>query len=156
MNGRICCCEDLRTRNVLVKVIEETTGIAPNAKGNTSAAKRAYYAEAPARTIINNPSIQADARLNYPSAIDAYEVDDPTAAALKAEAIFRQYGYGDVDVIDDLEPELPKGFMVFVVVQALRGLVLLYWPKVPDEEAIRKFRESGDFGPWTAADGAID
>lgn len=156
MNGRICCAKDLRTRNVLIKVLDETVGMVPERIGNTSAAKRAYYAEALLRMIINVPSPEVDKALGHPCAVDAYEVDDPTAAALKAQEIFEQYGFEGVKVYDELEPEFPKGFMVFVVVPALRGLVLLYWPPKPDKNVLIKFEQSGVFGKWTEADGAID
>lgn len=153
--NRITCCSDLRLRNTLIRVIEKTSGITPNGKGDTSAAKRAYYPEAPARAIINTPSLAVQERLGSPAAVDAIEVDDPVAAAMVARDIFVTCGY-EATVHDDVEPELPKGFMAFVVVPALRGLVLLYWPNKPDMEAVQKFRASGNFGLWTETDGDID
>jgi hypothetical protein len=107
-----------------------------------------------ARAIINVPSDEVQEILQA-AAVDAIEVDNPMEAAERARDIFEHYGY-TAKIYDQVERELPKGFMVFLVVPALNGITLLFWPNHPDPEAEKAFKASGVFGPWTAEDGIIE
>ncbi|HEX4104001.1 MAG TPA: hypothetical protein VHZ04_00795 [Candidatus Paceibacterota bacterium] len=140
-----------------MRVLEETSGVAPVGKGHTPGVKRAYYEPAMSRAIINTASPAIQERLGFPVAIDVTEVENPMEAAQKAVEIFGRYGYF-AKIIDDLETGLRKGFMAFVIVRELPHYALLYWPmeKNVTPEELAEFRAQGEFGPWTQADGAID
>ena len=68
----------------------------------------------------------------------AIEVDDPTAAALRAKEIFQEAGLV-ARVHTHPEPEFPDGFITFVSSRSLDGIAILFWPKNPDPAVLATF-----------------
>jgi hypothetical protein len=149
--GLILVFPDKPLQLTVIKAIEASSGIKPIGKGNTPLVDRAYYAEAPTRVIINFSRDAIYKELGLISAAVPIEVDNPREAAEKAKEIFKEAGYR-ATVHTNVEPNLPDGFMAFLVVPAMDRIALLYWPKNPDPVVVDAFRKSGDFGPWTATD----
>lgn len=150
----IAVCSSLHLRNTLIKAIEQASGITPIGVGDTKSVERAYYADAMTRSIINSSGPEVMERLGNPCSAAAIEVDgEPTAAAELAREVFEGRNYS-ATVIDDAETGLPKGFMAFLVVPALRGLVILFWKKKEniDPAIINAWRASGRFAPWSSAE----
>jgi hypothetical protein len=145
---------DLASRNAYIQVLKAVTSITPVGKGNTPSAHRAYYPESSGRFIVNTSSPEMQKRLGRHRVAIPVDVDDPTAAGKQAIEILDSLGF-DASMDDQAEPEMPKGFMVFVSVPAFDGIILLFWPRNPDPEAVKAFRSSGEFGSWTEADEEI-
>ena len=146
--GLIVVCGDLRLRNTLIRAIQAAGGPSPVRKGNTKAVKRAYYDPAQTRVIINAASPEIQEKLGPHCGVATITVGNPAAAAESARKVFQEAGYL-ARVHTDAEPGLPDGFMAFLSVPALNGILLLFWPKMPDLDAVRRYTQSGDFGDWS-------
>lgn len=142
---------DVTTRDAYIKVLKEIGAIVPTGKGNTSVALRAYYPEFSGRMIVNTSSYEMQIKLGRHRVTTPIEVDNPTEAGERAVHMLQELGF-EATLNDHAEPELPKGFMCFVSVPSFDGIILLFWPKNPDPEAVAAFRASGEFGPWTNED----
>lgn len=127
----IFVCPSLKVRNALIRVLAETGGPAPILQSESASAKRAHYAPATSKVIMNTPAASMIEALGVHRACIAIEVADRVAAAEKARAIFAEEGFG-ATVHVDIEPEFPEGFLSFVVVKELDGVILLFWPRPED------------------------
>jgi hypothetical protein len=144
---------DTKLRNALIRVIQETTNIKPVMKSDSDAAKRAHYAPATAKVIINTASPAMHELLGKHIAVPALVVADRVAAASRAKEIFEEAGF-PATVHTNAEPEFPDGFIVFVSVPALNGLPILFWPR--DEDVMKMnpevLKTLPRREPWTDAD----
>jgi hypothetical protein len=140
-------------RNALIRVIQETGDIKPVMKSDSAMAKRAHYAPAASKIIINTASPAMHDLLGYHYAVPAIEVEDQKAAANRAKEIFEEEGL-EATVHTHAEPEFPDGFIVFVSIPALDGLPIMFWPKEKNvakmDPAILKTFPKRE--PWTDAD----
>lgn len=139
----VVCSPDLRLRNTLIRAIQETsggpeTGIKPAMKSDTQMVRRAHYAPAESQIILNTASPEMSELFggHHPVAV-AIIVPDRVAAAEKAKTIFEEAGY-EAKVHTNAEPAFPDGLIVFVIVPALKGIILMFWPDratIPPEVA---------------------
>lgn len=145
--GAVFPFRDKRIRDTYIEIIGQTSGIWPSARRDTEHVHRALYEPATTRTILNVSTLRVLERLGRPNVVMTLEVDDPHKAALKAKELFAAAGQSS-DVIDsaDAEVDIPAGFMYFVVpVTSLYGPTLLFWPKNPDPEIMKRIPKSE---PW--------
>lgn len=131
--------------------MKEVGGILPTGKGNTPAASRAYYPPLTSRLIVNTSAKSMQEKLGMHRVATPIEVDNPTEAGKKTVEILKNLGF-EATMNNHAEPEFPEGFMCFVSVPAFGGIIILFWPKEPDPEAVKVFNASGEFGSWTDAD----
>jgi len=141
-------CPDERLKATLTRVINETAGIAPVRKRNSASANRAIYEPAMAEVIINTTAPEMLAKLGKPCVGMALYAKDAIHAANEAKAIFEAEGF-HAEVNTKAHEEIPDGLIVFVAVQELPGIILLYWPTDPDPELLKDMPPAE---PWTEAD----
>ena len=143
-------CPNLELRDLVIKVIQETSGIKPVRKSDSESAQRAHYAPATAEVIVNTAPEAMHDLLGRTSVALALRVDDRVAAAKIAAMIFAEAGYS-AKIQTHAEPEFPDGFVVFVSVKALNGIVLMFWPK-PEHVTPELLAHLPKQEPWDAGD----
>lgn len=148
----VVICPDLKLRNTLIRAIEamSESRIKPALKSDSESAQRAHYAPAISSLIINTASPDMHQTLGEHYVALAVAVADREAAAKRAVEVFEAAGFA-ARFFSQAEPEFPDGFLYFVVVPALKGIVLMCWPTpeavTPDLIPLLPKRE-----PWTPAD----
>jgi len=146
----VAICPNREVRNTLIRAIQETSGIRPVLKSDSESASRAHYAPAPAKLIINTASERMHRLLGKHSIALAIEVADRIEAAKVAQRVFKDAGLG-ATVHTQAEPEFPDGFLTFVSVPALEGIVLMFWPRKEDVSP-ELMAQLPQREPWTDAE----
>lgn len=134
----------LGLRNTVARMVAATTGTKPGQVRDSESASRLIYGPDPARTIFNTSSPDLLRKLGDPVAGMALFVDNPTEAGRKACEIFQAAGH---TVWMDLqaEPEFPSGFLIFVVVPDVKGIVFVFAPKTPDPAMLAQIPQARAF-----------
>jgi hypothetical protein len=136
---------DKRARNAVIRIFAETAGIKPSNRRDSVCVKRALYAPAISRTILNFSSAEVLKLLDYPQAVLTAEVENTGEAAEIARRIYSENGL-TAQILDagEIEIGIPKDFMHFVLVYDLPPL--LFWPRNPTPEQLAKLVPAE---PWT-------
>jgi hypothetical protein len=100
---------DEKAQLAVIAILRLTTET-PLFRADGPLALRAIYADG---TIINVPLSVPD-QIKEVRAARIRVVNDPLAAALEAQKILKSYKY-ESEVIEDPDPDLPKGAMVFII-----------------------------------------
>ena len=83
----VAVCPNLEIRNALIRAIQKTGNISPELKSDSQEVKRALYAPAMTRLIINTASDKIRKVLGYPSVALAVEVFNQVKAAQQARSM---------------------------------------------------------------------
>lgn len=153
----VVICPSLSLRDALIRAIQETSktekrpdGIVPTQRSDSESARRAHYPPAISQIIINTASQRMHDVLGRHAVAVAVIVEDRIAAAHRARKIFEGAGF-EADVYTHAEPEFPDGFLTFVSVEELEGIVLMFWPDraavTPELLAQLPAREPWSFDP---------
>ncbi|MHB8710498.1 MAG: hypothetical protein ACYC6X_03050 [Minisyncoccota bacterium] len=124
-------CPNLEIRNALIRAISEAGKVRPAMKSDSVSARRAHYASALSKTIINVSSGEMQLVIGPHSSVIAIETANRVDAANCAKKVFNDAGF-EATVHTQAEPEFPEGFIVFVAVPALKGIALMFWPRPED------------------------
>lgn len=127
----VAVCPNLKLRNTLIRAIEATSAIKPAQESTSESAQRAHYWPSVSKLIINTAAAYMLQRLGKHSLALAVEVPDRMAAAFLAQQIFRNEDF-ESTIHPQAEPEFPDGFIVFLQVPALEGILLMFWPRPQD------------------------
>ena len=127
--------DNTRLRDAFAKAIATVSGIQPAMTSRSESADRLHYPEARAKLIINTASAAMHERLGRHYAVAAIEVADRVLAAEQAAAVFRVEGFEAV-VHRHAEPEFPPDFLTFVQVKEQEGILLMFWPRPQDVQAM--------------------
>jgi hypothetical protein len=123
---------------LVTRIIEATTGIRPMGRRDSEGVKRALYAEATTRTILNVSAPEILKRLGWPTAVMTLQVEDTKSGAKIAMDMYRAHGHAAtmIDATDAEVGGVPRGFMYFVLVPTL--VPLLFWPLNPDPDMMAR------------------
>jgi hypothetical protein len=133
-----------RVRLAVLKVIDALTGTEPSLKRNSPEVDRAIYMLDKSTMIINHTMERMLHKLGFPSCAIGLPVEEPIKAAEIAKRIFNDAGI-NVSIFDDAEPDVPKGFLVFMTSSEFNGIVLVFQTKNPSPEVIAQLTPAE---PW--------
>jgi hypothetical protein len=119
---RIFTTPDQATLTAVVELLEYF-GVKPRYEINSTDIQRVAMADGV--TIINTSTPELSATMGNPTAGIALVVKDPQAAAYDAKALLDRQGYA-TKILGELDPDVPKGAMVFVSTEALPGVLLVF------------------------------
>ncbi len=123
-------CPTEKVRNALIAAIEAAGGPRPGMKSDSESAKRAHYPPMMSKIILNTASAKMHQLLGKHYLVLAVEAKDRASAAERAKKAFEDAGF-PAQIHSRAEPEFPDGFLIFIQVPAMKGIVLMIWP-TPD------------------------
>lgn len=131
-------------QNTMTRVVAATVGVKPKRVRDSQSARRFNFGANPGMVLFNKSSAELLRTLCNPVVGMMLPVDNTAEAARVACQIFQEASHTAMS-ISRAEPEFPEGFLVFVVVPDLNGIVLVFCPKTPDPAMLAQIPADREF-----------